>query len=125
MRDHVVVTVAADELAGCLRAWRERVGPAEAGLPVGSQRRVPGLRREEVAQLAGVSVDYLARLEQGRASSPSASVLAALARALRLTAKSARTCSRWRATPSPTRARSTVTSPPVSTACSTASPTYP
>ncbi len=74
------------ELAGCLRSWRERVTPAEAGLPAGSQRRVQGLRREEVAQLAGVSVDYLARLEQGRAQRPSPSVLAALARALRLTA---------------------------------------
>jgi transcriptional regulator with XRE-family HTH domain len=75
-----------EELAGCLRSWRERITPAEAGLPVGSQRRVQGLRREEVAQLAGVSVDYLARLEQGRAQRPSPSVLAALARALRLTA---------------------------------------
>jgi transcriptional regulator with XRE-family HTH domain len=74
-----------DELAGCLRSWRERLAPADAGLPAGSQRRVLGLRREEVAQLAGVSVDYLARLEQGRASSPSVSVLASLARALRLT----------------------------------------
>ncbi len=51
----------------------------------GNQRRVAGLRREEVARLAGVSVDYLARLEQGRAQRPSPSVLAALARALRLT----------------------------------------
>ena len=54
--------------------------------PSGRQRRVAGLRREEVASLAGVSVDYLARLEQGRASSPSPSVLASLARALRLSA---------------------------------------
>lgn len=72
------------ELAGCLRAWRERLDPAEAGLPAGGRRRVVGLRREEVAQLAGVSVDYLSRLEQGRAARPSASVLASLARALRL-----------------------------------------
>jgi transcriptional regulator with XRE-family HTH domain len=73
-----------DELAGCLRQWRDRLDPAEVGLPSG-RRRAPGLRREEVAQLAGVSVDYLARLEQGRAGHPSASVLGALARALRLT----------------------------------------
>jgi len=73
-----------DELARCLRSWRDRVRPTDVGLPAGSMRRVPGLRREEVAQLAGVSLDYLARLEQGRATNPSASVLASLARALRL-----------------------------------------
>jgi transcriptional regulator with XRE-family HTH domain len=73
-----------DELAACLRSWRDRLQPADAGLPAGGTRRAPGLRREEVAQLAGVSVDYLARLEQGRASNPSPSVLAPLARALRL-----------------------------------------
>ncbi|HEY6888754.1 MAG TPA: helix-turn-helix transcriptional regulator [Solirubrobacter sp.] len=74
----------ADDLADCLRTWRDRLSPAEAGLPASSRRRAPGLRREEVAQLAGLSVDYLARLEQGRASAPSPSVLAPLARALRL-----------------------------------------
>jgi transcriptional regulator with XRE-family HTH domain len=74
-----------DELAACLRSWRDRLSPAEAGLPAGGNRRAPGLRREEVAQLAGLSLDYLARLEQGRASNPSPSVLAPLARALRLT----------------------------------------
>lgn len=79
------MTIAQEELAGCLRSWRERLTPAEAGLPAGRARRTPGLRREEVAGLAGVSVDYLARLEQGRAQSPSASVLASLARTLRLT----------------------------------------
>ena len=73
-----------EELAASLRSWRARVSPADAGLPSGHARRVPGLRREEVAQLAGVSVDYLARLEQGRASSPSPLVLSSLARALRL-----------------------------------------
>jgi transcriptional regulator with XRE-family HTH domain len=72
------------ELAACLRSWRDRIGPAEAGLPSGGSRRAPGLRREEVAHLAGVSVDYLARLEQGRAAHPSRSVLGPLARALRL-----------------------------------------
>lgn len=69
-----------DELARCLRAWRDRLAPAE---PAG-RRRAPGLRREEVAGRAGVSVDYLARLEQGRAAAPSPSVLNALARALEL-----------------------------------------
>jgi transcriptional regulator with XRE-family HTH domain len=75
----------ADELAGCLRAWRDRLKPADVGLPAGAARRAPGLRREEVAMLAGLSVDYLARLEQGRASHPSPSVLEPLARTLRLT----------------------------------------
>jgi transcriptional regulator with XRE-family HTH domain len=74
-----------DELARCLRSWRDRLGPAEVGLPAGSTRRAPGLRREELAHLAGLSADYLARLEQGRATNPSPSVLAPLARALRLT----------------------------------------
>jgi transcriptional regulator with XRE-family HTH domain len=68
-----------------LRSWRERLTPDEAGLPAGRGRRTPGLRREELAGLAGVSLDYLARLEQGRAHNPSPSVLASLARALRLT----------------------------------------
>ena len=67
-----------------LRAARERISPAEVGLPAGPRRRVVGLRREEVAQLAGVSVDYVVRLEQGRGPHPSTQVLGALARALRL-----------------------------------------
>jgi transcriptional regulator with XRE-family HTH domain len=74
-----------DELAGCLRAWRDRLTPEAVGLPAGGARRAPGLRREEVASLAGLSVDYLSRLEQGRATNPSPSVLGPLARALRLT----------------------------------------
>ena len=73
-----------DELGAMLRAWRERVRPAEVGLPAGTRRRTPGLRREEVAGLAGMSVDYLSRLEQGRGPHPSEAVLGALARALRL-----------------------------------------
>ncbi|MFG3258286.1 helix-turn-helix domain-containing protein [Streptomyces sp. NPDC048172] len=72
-------------LSRALRGWRDRVAPGDVGLPVGRTRRAPGLRREELAGLAGVSVDYVIRLEQGRASSPSAQVLTALARALRLT----------------------------------------
>jgi transcriptional regulator with XRE-family HTH domain len=73
-----------DDLAACLRTWRDRTRPEDVGLPASGRRRAPGLRRQEVAQLAGVSVDYLSRLEQGRADAPSPSVLAALARTLRL-----------------------------------------
>lgn len=72
------------ELGAVLKDWRARLVPRDVGLPAGTRRRTPGLRREEVAQLAGMSVDYLTRLEQGRGPRPSASVLAALARALRL-----------------------------------------
>ncbi|MCC3273564.1 helix-turn-helix transcriptional regulator [Arthrobacter zhangbolii] len=71
-------------LGALLRSWRDRLQPADAGLPVYGFRRAPGLKREELAQLAGVSVDYLVRLEQGRARRPSAQVAAALARALQL-----------------------------------------
>jgi transcriptional regulator with XRE-family HTH domain len=73
-----------DEFAGVLRAWRDRVTPEQAGLAPGLGRRTPGLRREELALLAGVSVDYIVRLEQGRARNPSPQLLTALARALRL-----------------------------------------
>jgi transcriptional regulator with XRE-family HTH domain len=72
-------------LGRTLAAARARLGPADAGLPAGPRRRVAGLRREEVALLAGISVDYLVRLEQGRGPTPSDQVLTALARALRLT----------------------------------------
>jgi transcriptional regulator with XRE-family HTH domain len=72
------------ELGAALRCWRDRVSPGEAGLPAGRARRAPGLRREELAMLAGVSADYITRLEQGRATAPSAQVLGALGRALRL-----------------------------------------
>lgn len=73
-----------DELAQLLRRARARLAPTAVGLPTGSRRRVAGLRREEVAHLAGVSVDYVVRLEQGRGPHPSDQVLAALTRALRL-----------------------------------------
>jgi DNA-binding XRE family transcriptional regulator len=73
-----------DDLSGCLRSWRDRLAPAAVGLPTQALRRAPGLRREELAQLAGLSVDYLTRLEQGRARHPSLQVLTSLARALRL-----------------------------------------
>lgn len=64
-----------------IRTWRNRLPPSAAGLPVARGRRAAGLRREELADLAGVSVDYIVRLEQGRATTPSASVVASLARA--------------------------------------------
>jgi transcriptional regulator with XRE-family HTH domain len=72
------------ELGAFLRAHREAVPPAAVGLPTGNRRRTPGLRRAELATLAGVSVDYLTRLEQGRDRSPSSQVLAALADTLGL-----------------------------------------
>ncbi|MEU1941986.1 helix-turn-helix transcriptional regulator [Streptomyces sp. NPDC020125] len=73
------------ELAAFLRSRRERIAPADVGLPAGTRRRTPGLRREEVAQLAFISTEYYSRLEQARAPHPSREVLAGLARALRLT----------------------------------------
>lgn len=73
-----------EQLADFLRSRREAVRPADVGLPEGPRRRTAGLRREEVAMLAGMSVDYVVRLEQGRSSQPSAQLLGALARALRL-----------------------------------------
>lgn len=73
------------ELASFLRARRARVSPREAGLPELGRRRTPGLRRQEVAQLAGMSIDYYIRLEQGRGPHPSRQVLSALGRALMLT----------------------------------------
>ncbi|MGP3924720.1 helix-turn-helix transcriptional regulator [Streptomyces sp. 8N616] len=72
------------ELAAFLKSRRDRVRPDDVGLPTGPRRRVPGLRREEVAQLAGLSADYYTELERGRSTQPSAEVVAALARALRL-----------------------------------------
>ncbi|MFG3255394.1 helix-turn-helix transcriptional regulator [Streptomyces sp. NPDC048172] len=76
--------MATAEFGKAVRRWRDRVRPEAAGLPGGGQRRAAGLRREELALLAGISVDYVTRLEQGRATHPSAQVVEALARALRL-----------------------------------------
>src|ERR1700757_4908141 len=72
------------EFGRTVRRWRDRVQPTAVGVPVGGRRRGGGLRREELAALAGISVDYLTRLEQGRATSPSVQVVEALARALRI-----------------------------------------
>ncbi|TDD23247.1 helix-turn-helix transcriptional regulator [Nonomuraea diastatica] len=72
------------ELAAFLRSRRERIAAADVGLPAGRRRRTPGLRREEVAQLAYISTEYYTRLEQARAPRPSREVLTGLTRALRL-----------------------------------------
>ncbi|GAA4959258.1 helix-turn-helix transcriptional regulator [Actinoplanes utahensis] len=72
------------ELADFIRRCRERLGPQEVGLAAGPRRRTPGLRREEVALLAGMSADYLMRLEQARSPQPSTQLLRSLAQALRL-----------------------------------------
>jgi len=73
------------ELADFLRRCRERLRPGDVGLPPGLRRRTPGLKRDEVAVLAGMSTDYYTRLEQQRGPHPSVAVLSGLARALRLT----------------------------------------
>ncbi|KHD77432.1 DNA-binding protein [Actinoplanes utahensis] len=75
-----------NELGLFLRTRRAAITPAQVGLPAGPRRRAPGLRRSEVAALAGVSVEYVIRLEQGRDRRPSPQVLSALAGALRLSA---------------------------------------
>jgi transcriptional regulator with XRE-family HTH domain len=76
--------VIANRLGEYLRVRRGQVTPADVGLPVTGRRRVPGLRRDEVAELVGLSADYYVRLEQGRANRPSDEVLDALSRALML-----------------------------------------
>lgn len=73
------------ELGEFLRNRRDRIRPAELGLPTGPRRRVPGLRRDEVARLADASVEYYTEIERGSGSQPSEQMLAAIARALRLT----------------------------------------
>ena len=87
-----VAATASDDtsLAAFLRARRERLIPAQVGLGDGQRRRVPGLRREEVAMLAQLSITYYVRLEQGRDRHPSPEVVGALADALRLDAASSR-----------------------------------
>lgn len=72
------------ELALFLRDRRSRVHPADVGLPAGDRRRTPGLRREEVAELAHMSVEYYTRMEQARGPRPSARILDSVAEALRL-----------------------------------------
>lgn len=76
--------MARTELGDFLRARRQALRPADVGLPSRGRRRTPGLRREEVALLANLSVDYYERLEQSRNTNPSEALLGSLARALRL-----------------------------------------
>jgi len=80
----VATAGSSNEIGDFLRAARARVDPADVGMRGGGARRVAGLRREELAVLAGVSADYYARLEQGRERNPSAQVVDAIGRALRL-----------------------------------------
>ena len=82
-----MVASKSDALGEYLKARRKQVHPEEVGLDPGSRRRVAGLRREEVATLAGISAPYYVRIEQGRVTHPSAQVVDALARALRLDVK--------------------------------------
>jgi transcriptional regulator with XRE-family HTH domain len=84
VRDTGVMSDSSRELGTSLRHWRDRIRPAAVGLAANGPRRSPGLRREELALLAGLSEDYVTRLEQGRSTHPSGQVLAALARALQL-----------------------------------------
>ena len=77
-------SLAPNGLGDFLRSRRSRLTPKAVGLPAGRRRRTPGLRREEVAELAGIGVDWYIRLEQGRSVSPSVTTVDALARALRL-----------------------------------------
>src|SRR3954464_8788828 len=72
------------ELAAFLRSRRGRISPADVGMPVGLRRRTPGLRREEVAQLAGVGITWYTWLEQGRPINVSVQILEAISRTLRL-----------------------------------------
>jgi DNA-binding XRE family transcriptional regulator len=81
---HPATPATRGEFADLLRSRRARLTPPDVGLPAGTRRRTAGLRREEVAQLAGVSATYYTFLEQGRDVRPSRQVLAALAVALRL-----------------------------------------
>jgi transcriptional regulator with XRE-family HTH domain len=80
----LAITEDRSEFGDFLRSRRERLTPADLGLPDGRRRRTPGLRREEVAELAGIGVDWYVRLEQGRAVRPSVATVDALAEALRL-----------------------------------------
>jgi len=99
----LIVAAKANALGDYLRARRDQVRPEDVGLAPGGQRRAPGLRREELAMLAGISAEYYLRLERGRAHNPSAQILDALARALQLDIKATRylhqlanpTTSRW------------------------------
>jgi transcriptional regulator with XRE-family HTH domain len=98
-------------LGDYLRSRRERITPADVGLPPGERRRVPGLRREEVALLAGISSEYYLRLEQGRDRHPSDQVLESIARALRLDADAERYLHELARPPGPAARRRTAARP--------------
>src|ERR1700677_2451522 len=85
MADNQTGSTDETSLGATIHAWRDRLTPTDVGLPAGRARRAVGLRREELSELAGISVDYIVRIEQGRAATPSAQIVSALARALRLT----------------------------------------
>jgi transcriptional regulator with XRE-family HTH domain len=97
------VAAKANALGDFLRARRDQLRPEDVGLVAGKRRRVPGLRREELAMLAGISAEYYLRLERGRDKNPSAQILDALAQALQLDIKGRKylhqlaspTISRW------------------------------
>jgi transcriptional regulator with XRE-family HTH domain len=93
--DTVDAMVVGSTLGEYLRARRELIRPGEVGLPEGERRRVPGLRREEVALLAGISAEYCLRLEQGRDQHPSDQVLDSIANALRLDSEAAAYLHAW------------------------------
>lgn len=113
------------ELGEALHTWRDRTTPARAGLPAGGRRRAPGLRREELAHLSGISADYIIRLERGRARNPSPQIVEVLARALRLESGEREHLFRLAglAVPGPGAVPRHIT--PASTASSTASATSP
>src|SRR5258705_10772550 len=87
------------EFGNFLRSRRAKLNPKSVGLPDGRRRRAPGLRREEVAELAGIGVDWYIRLEQGRAVNPSVTTIDALARACGSVKSSMRICARWHREP--------------------------
>lgn len=107
------------EFGRTVRRWRDRVSPEAAGLPGGGNRRAAGLRREELALLAGISVDYVTRLEQGRAAHPSEQVVEALGRALRLSGAERAHLFQVAGLVPPGRAWCPPTSPRAFTGCST------
>jgi transcriptional regulator with XRE-family HTH domain len=111
--------MATTEFGQAVRRWRDRVSPEAAGLALGGQRRAAGLRQEELALPAGISVDYVTRLEQGRTANPSAQVIEALTRALRLSGTERAHLFRLAGWSRPARRRCPGTSRRASSGCST------
>lgn len=111
------MVVEGENLGTALRRWRDRLTPEAVGLPHRAKRRAAGLRREELADLAGLSVDYVVRLEQGRATNPSAQVVATLARALHLSREERDHAYRLSGLLPPRTGRSPTSSPPACNGC--------